>query len=211
MAWLRPWLLTQLVNMARSDASRAIRLQVTSAGKVASECLSSTTAVGSLPVYEVMASFFSNPLFYVPIYACLAISSYFELLSAVESFAWSFDITSPLLYLLVVVVLPISLWFVLRRVCLRNHCSAHVDCKGLSIPAEHSKTIGRRLSLQFLISFLSAGVVIWGSQYGFRKVIKKSPIFRVTLTATSLPTEHVCLTFLIFQLQIMLHMLHMES
>ena len=61
VAWIRPWLLTQLVNMARSDASRAIRLQVTSAGKVASECLSSTTAVGSLPVYEAMASFFSNP------------------------------------------------------------------------------------------------------------------------------------------------------
>ena len=172
----------------------------------------STTAVGSLPVYKLMVSFFTKPLCYVPVYAVLAISSYFELLSAVETFAWTFDVSSPLLYFLVVAVLPISLWFVLRMAFIRNHCPAHAYCKGLSLPADQSKAINWRLGFQFIISFLSAGVIlVSGLLYGFRKVIRNSPIFKVTLTATNLPTEHVCLAFLIFQLQIVLHMLHMES
>jgi hypothetical protein len=173
---------------------------------------SSTTAVGNLRVYKLMVTFFSTPAFFVPVYAILVISSYFELVSAVETFAWIRDVSSPLLYSLVIPALPISLWFVLRMAFLQNHCPAHSYCSGLSLPVEQYKSVNRYLGLQFAISLLSAGIIfVCAFLYGLEKVIRKPPIFKVTLTATSLPTEHVCLAFLIFELQLVLHMLHLES
>jgi hypothetical protein len=187
-------------------------LQEKSASNCEDHSLYSVKAVANLRVYKFMVACFLVPLVFVPVYAILGISSYLELLSAIETFAWTRDVSSPLLYFLVVVALPLSLWFVLRMAFIRSKCPVHTYCRGLSLPAEQYTSVNWRLGFHFFISLLSAGLVfVCGLQNGFPKVIKKPLVVKVTFTVRSVPTEHICLAFLIFELQLVLHMLHLES
>lgn len=134
------------------------------------------------------------------------------MMAAIESFARKFDVSSALLYFLVVVALPLFLWFVLRGISLHKQCPDHAQCKGLAVLDKESSTIELRLRCQFLASFACAGLLLaYGLQSGFRKILHRARVFNVIVADGPLPTEYVSLAFLIVQLQMVLHVLHMES